>query len=127
MDIPIIIDHAMRRGADGFHIFFRRMTLLLLIGAAHMMLLWSGDILLLYAAVGLLLPLFRHCGERTLLRWAVFFLLLPVVVTLWRVLTGLNPADWLYTRWWSVAAGQGITADCWSGFGGCLPTANGSR
>ncbi len=66
-------------------------------------------------------------GFALMVRWAVFFLLLPVVVTLWRVLTGVNPADWLYERWWSVAAGQGITADCWSGFGGCLPTANGFR
>ena len=46
----IIIDHAMQRGADGFRIFYRRMCVLLLMGFAHLMLIWSGDILLLYAA-----------------------------------------------------------------------------
>ncbi|MBP5569644.1 MAG: DUF418 domain-containing protein [Prevotella sp.] len=104
----IIIDRAMNRGANGFQIFYRRMTLLLLMGAAHMMFLWSGDILLLYAAIGMLLPLFRRCKERQLLYWAAFFLLLPVAVTLWRTMTGLDPAQWLYEQWWSVAGEQGI-------------------
>lgn len=104
----IIIDHAMQRGANGFHIFFRRMILLLLIGFAHLMLIWSGDILMLYAAIGLLLPLFRHCKEKQLLQWSVFFLVLPVVVDAWRMVSGLNPADWLYNRWWEVADSQGI-------------------
>lgn len=110
----IIIDHAMKRGADGFRIFFRRMLLLLLIGLAHMMLLWSGDILLLYAAVGLLLPLFRNCSGRSLLRWSAFFFLLPLAIDAWRVLSGVNPAGWLYSAWWSVAGSQGITEENFS-------------
>jgi len=107
----IIIDHSMRRGADGFRIFVRRMLLLLLIGFAHMMLLWSGDILMLYAAVGLLLPLFRGCNEKQLLRWALFFFLLPLVVDVWRMLSGLDPSSWLYSKWWAVAASYGITEE----------------
>lgn len=57
----IIISHAIQRGANGFRIFYRRMLILLIIGLAHLMLLWSGDILMLYAAIGMLLPLFRNC------------------------------------------------------------------
>lgn len=39
-------------------------------GFAHLMLLWSGDILMLYAAMGMILPLFWRCSERVILRWA---------------------------------------------------------
>ena len=38
-------------------LFVRRMAILIVIGACHLMFIWSGDILLLYAVGGLLLPL----------------------------------------------------------------------
>ncbi len=38
-------------------LFVRRMAILIAIGACHLMFLWSGDILLLYAIGGLLLPM----------------------------------------------------------------------
>lgn len=104
----IIITHAMQRQSNGFSIFFRRMTILLLIGLAHIMLIWSGDILMLYAAIGLLLPLFRNCKNRQLLQWACFFFLLPIAISAWRTLSGINPAHWFYQKWWSVATSQGI-------------------
>ncbi|KAG1083127.1 hypothetical protein G6F40_014873 [Rhizopus arrhizus] len=44
----------------------RRMAVLLVIGLLHSVLLWWGDILLVYALVGLLMPLFRHLGDRAL-------------------------------------------------------------
>jgi uncharacterized protein len=48
---------AARAGRSGFGPFFRRRMLVLLgIGAAHMFGLWSGDILMLYGLMGLLLP-----------------------------------------------------------------------
>ena len=59
--------------------FYRRMTVLLLIGLLHLLFLWSGDILMLYAAMGMLLPLFRKLPTRSILAWAGFFLLLPVL------------------------------------------------
>ena len=65
MGFSIIIANAARRGADGFRIFYRRMTVLLLIGLVHLLFLWSGDILALYALMGMLLPLFRHQDIRT--------------------------------------------------------------
>ncbi|MCP3963940.1 MAG: DUF418 domain-containing protein [bacterium] len=51
--------------------FVRRMAVLLLIGLAHALLLWSGDILTKYALAGVLLLLFRRLGPRALVAWAV--------------------------------------------------------
>lgn len=107
----IIIGNAMKRGANGFRIFYRRMFLLLLIGFCHMMFLWSGDILMLYAAMGLLLPLFRNCKPKQLLGWAAFFFLLPIVISVFRTTSGMDPSSWLYDRWWNAASSQGITEE----------------
>lgn len=57
----------------------RRMAVLLAIGLVHGLFVWLGDILALYALLGLLLPLFRRFGQRRLLAWAGVLLLLPVV------------------------------------------------
>lgn len=76
----IIISNAMRRGASGFRIFYRRMAILLGFGFVHLMFIWSGDILMLYALMGMLLPLFRNCSDRTLLSWAAVLLFVPVII-----------------------------------------------
>ena len=73
----IIIRNAERKGANGFRIFYRRMRMLLLFGFLHLMFIWSGDILMLYALLGMLLPLFRRVSDQMLLGWAGFFLFLP--------------------------------------------------
>ena len=85
----IIISNAMCRGADGLKIFYRRMAILAAIGLLHLMLLWSGDILLLYALMGMLLPLFRNATDRIILSWAVAMLLLPVAVDTAAQLAGI--------------------------------------
>ena len=54
-------------------LFYRRMAVLLAIGFIHLMFIWNGDILMLYAAGGMLLPLFVRLKTRTLLvvaRWS---------------------------------------------------------
>ncbi len=76
----IILSNAQKRGADGLRIFYRRMLILLLIGFLHLMFIWSGDILMLYALMGMLLPLFRNMSDRGLLGCAAVLLLLPVLV-----------------------------------------------
>lgn len=76
----IIIRNAERKGANGFRIFYRRMGMLLLFGFLHLMFIWSGDILMLYALLGLSLPLFRHVSDKKLIGWATFFLVLPIAV-----------------------------------------------
>ena len=52
MGFSIIISHAAQRGPGGFKLFYRRMAVLLLIGFIHLMFIWSGDILMLYALMG---------------------------------------------------------------------------
>jgi len=54
----------------------RRIFFLLIIGLIHS-LIWSGDILFLYAIVAMILILFRKAKPRNLIRWSVFFLILP--------------------------------------------------
>lgn len=112
----IIISHAIQRGANGFRIFYRRMLILLIIGLAHLMLLWSGDILMLYAAIGMLLPLFRNCNPKTLLWWSGFLFLLPTAIEVWRAASGINPADMLYSAWWNTASAYGIGEENFAGW-----------
>lgn len=72
------LSRLQRRGIDGIRIFRRRLLLLLAIGLIHMTFAWSGDILTLYALLGLLLPLFTGWSDRRLLILAAFLLLLPI-------------------------------------------------
>jgi len=94
----IIIGNAIQRGANGMRIFYRRMLLLLGFGFAHLMLLWSGDILMLYATMGMLLPFFWNCSDKTILRWAAFFLCLPIVSSTIVYIFNLNPCSWFYRQ-----------------------------
>lgn len=88
----IIIANAMKRGANGFRIFYRRMFVLLLMGFLHLMFLWSGDILMLYALLGMLLPLFWGASNKVLLRWAFALLAIPVAVDFVVELSGIYPS-----------------------------------
>ena len=74
----IILRNAAQKGADGTKLFYRRMAGLAAIGFAHLMLVWSGDILLLYALVGMLLPLFLNMSDRKILAIAAALIALPV-------------------------------------------------
>ncbi|MEM6843482.1 MAG: DUF418 domain-containing protein [Bacteroidota bacterium] len=60
--------------------WFRRMIVLCCIGLLHMCLVWNGDILTLYSLLGMLLPLFLKLSKRTLLRWIVALLLIPLLI-----------------------------------------------
>lgn len=63
----ILTDRAARRGANAERIYLRRVTILLAVGIAHLLLIWMGDILHAYAAMGLLLLLTRKWPSRLLL------------------------------------------------------------
>ena len=52
-------------------LFYRRLFILLLIGLAHAFFIWHGDILVTYALLGFLLPLFFNRKPKTLLIWAI--------------------------------------------------------
>ena len=62
----------------GRRLFLRRMLILVCIGFIHLMFIWSGDILLLYAVGGLLLTLFVGMKDKGLLLTATLLIVLPV-------------------------------------------------
>ncbi len=107
----IIISHAAQRGANGFKIFYRRMIILALIGCTHLMLIWSGDILLLYAVLGMLLPLFRNMPDNKILIIAAILLTVPIIIDAICETTGVFLASYPYDQWWAYAGKYGITEE----------------
>jgi len=79
----LMYERAVERGQGFWGVYLRRLLLLLSFGLAHMLLIWSGDILLTYALVAFLMVLFfRRTPASRLPKWAVVFLLLPSLVQL---------------------------------------------
>lgn len=76
----IILNNAAEKGRNGLKIFYRRMAILFLIGLCHLIFLWAGDILILYAFLGFLLPLFRNISNKALLIWSAVLLTLPIAI-----------------------------------------------
>jgi len=62
---------AEERGTSGPRLFARRLTFMLLFGAAHAVTLWYGDILHVYALLGFSLLLLRKRSDRALLTWGL--------------------------------------------------------
>jgi len=104
----VILIRNEQRGINPLKIFYRRLLVLALFGLAHIFLLWEGDILLLYALVGLLLPLFRKASNRTLLMLATSLILAPVLIDAIRVLFQFSPGDFLERKGASIDAANGI-------------------
>ncbi|MFN2223797.1 MAG: DUF418 domain-containing protein, partial [Candidatus Promineifilaceae bacterium] len=80
--MSIQLERATQRGASFGRLFLRRMLVLLLIGLAHGIFLWRGDILTTYALLGIFLLVFRKYTPRRLLIWVALFLLLAIVAVL---------------------------------------------
>ncbi|MBX3744760.1 MAG: DUF418 domain-containing protein [Verrucomicrobiae bacterium] len=78
--VAIQMERADAHGVPFAGRYARRLTALFGIGLAHTLLLWEGDILVLYAILGFLLLAFLRCQSRTLLIWAAVFLALPVLL-----------------------------------------------
>jgi uncharacterized protein len=102
---------ASERGTGVRRFYVRRMLWLFLFGVAHALLIWFGDILHLYAVLGLLLIAWVARSDRTLIGWGLAFaILVPVAVR--AVLLGLpnltaeaiDPAAAFETRWDAAAA-----------------------
>lgn len=75
----VFIDRAMQRGVAAKWLFSRRLLVLLCFGMAHLIFIWGGDILHLYAAVGFLLLLFTQSSVKRLWRWGLVLFAVPVV------------------------------------------------
>jgi uncharacterized protein len=68
------------RGVRFLPLYARRLCVLFLIGAAHFLLLWDGDILHDYALLGFVLLLFRRRSPKTLLVWAGICISIPLML-----------------------------------------------
>lgn len=64
---------------DFLKTYRRRIFILLIIGLIHS-LIWYGDILLTYAIIAFILILFRNVKPKNLIRWSLFFILLPLFI-----------------------------------------------
>jgi len=78
--IILMTHRAEEKGARYGRTFFRRQFWLLILGALHAYFIWVGDILFIYAAVGMLAYLFRKRRPLTLI--VIACLLLPVTLLL---------------------------------------------
>ncbi|HUR65106.1 MAG TPA: DUF418 domain-containing protein [Chitinophagaceae bacterium] len=86
LGFSIILVRNEQRGINPLKIFYRRLFILLIIGAGHLFLLWEGDILFLYALIGFTLPLFRKLSDKTLITLAVILIASPLLFDLLSVI-----------------------------------------
>lgn len=103
------LDRLERRGADGVRIFRRRLLVLLAIGLVHLVFIWDGDILTLYALLGLTLPFFRRWRERRLLLAALLLILLPAAGQALFQAMGWEPHRFFYSLSDSISRSLGGT------------------
>lgn len=71
---------ADERGEDVRRMFVRRLCAMLMFGAAHVLLLWWGDVLWPYAVTGFALLGFRRQRVRALLAWSAALIFVPQLV-----------------------------------------------
>ncbi len=79
----------------GLSAYYRRLFLIGCFGLLHVLLLWYGDILIIYAMAGAALPLFLRRRTSTLLIWAVLLTAVPSGLLLLTVsgMSLLGPAE----------------------------------
>lgn len=106
----IQLDRLARRGADGLRIYRRRVLVLLAIGTIHSWLIWDGDILMLYALMGLVLPLFTRLPDRALLLVASLLIFaVPMLGVLAFEALGWHPETALFALSDRIVAALGVT------------------
>ena len=83
MGFAVMLVRAEAAGRPFFGVYLRRVLALLGIGLAHALLLWSGDILLTYALIGLpMLLFFRRTPVSRLPKWGIGLVLFPCLLML---------------------------------------------
>ncbi len=80
LGLAVQMMRADARGAQFLPLYARRLGVLFLIGVAHFLLVWDGDILHDYALLGVVLLLFRRSSPKTLLVGAGALLAIPILL-----------------------------------------------
>lgn len=91
----IQLNRLEQRG-EGVPRYLRRLAVMFLIGMAHMLFMWLGDIVALYALMGGVLLLFRHQSDRALIGWAIALWLVPLAWSALIHFGGINLAEPIY-------------------------------
>ncbi|MCR8844579.1 DUF418 domain-containing protein [Paenibacillus sp. SC116] len=86
----LFMKSAEKRGLSAKKLMSRRLFLLFVVGVAHVVLFWIGDILNTYAMAGLLLLLFYNRSSKTLIVWSLVMLSMFNGLL---VLTAFMPSD----------------------------------
>jgi uncharacterized protein len=76
----LFLNKSMPEGASAVPVFRRRLFFLLLFGIAQIVLLWPGDILVIYTLLGLILILFKRVSDKKLINWALGIVLVPIIL-----------------------------------------------
>jgi uncharacterized protein len=71
LGFAIFFERAKEKTAYPKFLFYRRLFILLIIGLAHAFFIWYGDVLVAYALLGFLLPLFFNRKPKTLIKWSI--------------------------------------------------------
>ncbi len=107
----IILIRNQQKGINPLRIFYRRLLVLMLFGVVHAILLWEGDILVLYALLGLLLPLFRKASNQSLLIMAAALISSPIIIDLLKLFYQVHPGNFLKELAQNIDKSTGIPAD----------------
>ena len=76
----LVIERAEAAGQNGARVHLRRMAWLLVFGLLHFYLVWWGDILFQYAAVGVVALAFVWHEPKQLVRWSISFFAIQTLV-----------------------------------------------
>jgi len=79
----LVIERAEAAEASPAIIHYRRMLWLLVFGLIHYYFIWWGDILSLYAPVGMIAFAFRRSSPKTLIHWAIGLILVQLALFTW--------------------------------------------
>lgn len=95
MGFAVMLERAQARGGSGTGLYARRLLALLGIGLVHVLLIWSGDILVSYALLGFVLLLFfRRTPVSRLPKWGIAACLLPLLLLwLWAISVHMSQYD----------------------------------
>ncbi len=77
----LMAERASQRQAPFWGLYLRRLFILLLFGLGHMLLIWAGDILVVYSVCGFIMVLlFRKTPVQRLWKWAIAMFMIPLLL-----------------------------------------------
>lgn len=77
----IFLSKPLTEGMSILPVMSRRLGVLLLVGILHLVFLWTGDILIFYSIFGFVLLLFIKVSNKGLVKWAIWLVSIPIVLT----------------------------------------------